>query len=149
MNLNWLRAIHDELWSTRCGSSGVQFVRENQNRALTEQEWETVKYLIIKYNLICVPGNGVFGFGYRTDIWLPADSPTYPGTEDAFKPEFLLSVSDRHLGSLWDMNGGTRSAIQDKFWNEVITPLVYDCCSNVRAATAAFGPLKDRSYYEY
>ena len=145
MNISLLKTLHNELWEEPLGNfRGYKLVRESSDRTLTEQEWAKVIAIIYSEKLLCAPSTGAFGFGYQIVIYSQARYPTYPGTEDAFEPEFLLAISDRHLGKMWGCDH-----VRDRFLAEVIEPLVYGRCSNVRAVNEAFGPLRDRSYYEY
>lgn len=129
MHLIWMKELNVIL-SPRLGST----------HELTDEMWERILTTIHSNNLICTPGSGPFGFRLALDIWSPGTGPTYPGTEDSFRPEHLLSISARHLLGFDD----------DKFWKEVIEPLVWGRCKNVSAVIAnGLGPLRERSYYEY
>lgn len=150
-DLNFLKKLDARLWvvhneGERGSSRGIgQYYLEKDKELLTVDDWRKIKKLIQRHSLICVPGAGPFGFGRSLALYKqPPDAP-YPGTEKAFKPEYLLSFSNKHmepvLGSKSDYN---------EWWKEMES-LVYNDQNKalVKAHMPKSHQLQDKSYYEY
>lgn len=149
-DLSFLITLDQRLWKVqnegeRSSSRGIgQYYIETDKELLTAKEWETIKELIKIHSLICVPGSGVFGFGRSIAFYQqPPDAP-YPGTEKAFKPEYMLSLSNKHMKNV------LKGADYDNWWKEMES-LVYNDQNKalIKEHMPKDHQLREKEYYEY
>lgn len=150
-DLSFLVELDKRIW--KISNEGVhpssstigQYYIEKDGEFLSKKDWETIKELIKKNNLICTPGAGVFGFGRSIAFYQRPPAAPYPGTEGAQEPEYLLSFTNHHMEKVL----GT-SSDYDEWWKEMES-LVYN--EKNKALIKEFMPkkqqLREKSYYEY
>jgi hypothetical protein len=143
--------LHESLWK-KCFDSRFhrEYSIEQDNAYMTDEVWAQVLKDARDNAFAFTPGSGVFGFGFSMSLWKPAPPAPYPGTEDLFKPECLLSVTSKHFDQMLEpITKKEKQTRSHAFWNLILEPLVYSKGNLRRLAEYGFEKPRDMSYYDY
>lgn len=99
MTIEWLKNLHDEIWTERQINDNRWGIRHVSDavRTLTADEWETVQELIEKLNLVV----SIHRFGFFDGILMMLTShPEYPGLDKEVlnaSEFFVFSMCHEHF----------------------------------------------------
>jgi hypothetical protein len=142
-DLAWLKKLDAEIWqvhdsTVRANLSGhlMRKSYRTENRKLIRQEFKRLERLIRTHELPCLPGSGVFGFGFSLTVCSHSESP-------GVKPEALIVLTGKHLPSC---------LFGEADWNTTwaaFLPFTHSPRNRELLAFYGFDPPREREYYEY